>query len=148
MEVAQLTVARALAASHLAGTGDRWLHVQTVGAKAEWLTTLLGLRPEVPIAAWMHKIGYSNSVSETGFHVLDGARWLRKQGRGQIVVGLDAHHSGATFEAEESGLAADLAQFPYPDSVQLDALNYCDLTTGPNVQRDCDRPHIGYLGSI
>jgi hypothetical protein len=42
-----------------------------------------------------------------------------------------AHHSGARFEAEERGLAADLAEFPFEDSPTLDALVTADLTTGP-----------------
>jgi HD superfamily phosphodiesterase len=86
-------------------------------------------------AAWLHDVGYSNVVASTGFHPLDGARWLRSQGFDERVVGLVAHHSCALIEAQERGLADDLAnEFPREASPTADALWYCDLTTGTDGQ--------------
>jgi hypothetical protein len=53
-----------------------------------------------------------------------------------MVCRLVAHHSCAIAEAEEYGLAADLAREfkPAPRSL-ADALIYCDMTTGPDGQR-------------
>jgi hypothetical protein len=44
---------------------------------------------------------------------------------------LVAHHSGATFEAEERGYAAELGAFEQEHSPVMDALIYSDMTTGP-----------------
>ena len=62
-------------------------------------------RPELLIAAaYLHDIGYAPELEDTGFHPLDGARWLRAQGQERLAC-LVAHHSGAWFEAEARGLA-------------------------------------------
>ena len=46
---------------------------------------------------------------------------------------LVANHTGALIEAEERGLAEQLAtEFPAPDSLLYDALTFCDLRTGPD----------------
>ena len=48
-----------------------------------------------------------------------------------------AHHTGASIEAEERGLADELAaEFPIGDAdlSALAALTYCDMTTGPDGQ--------------
>ncbi len=46
-----------------------------------------------------------------------------------------AHHSGATFEAEERGYAAELGAFEREHGPVMDALSYADMTTGPAGQR-------------
>jgi len=48
-------------------------------------------------AAWLHDIGYSPEVSRTGFHPLDGARYLLSVGASADLVGAVAHHSCARF---------------------------------------------------
>lgn len=83
------------------GNGDRWLHVQPVAVCAD------GLRPVVAAedgdllvaAAWFHDIGYSPALRDTGFHPLDGARYLASLGH-EREAGRVAHHSGARFVAE------------------------------------------------
>jgi len=86
-------------------------------------------------AAWLHDIGYAPELAETGFHPLDGARWLRTAGFGDRLAGLVAYHSCAVFEAEERGLAAVLrSEFGDEESDLRDALWYADLTTGPDGQ--------------
>lgn len=46
-----------------------------------------------------------------------------------------AHHSCATFDAEERGYTAELAAFEQEHSPVMDALVYSDMTTGPAGQR-------------
>jgi hypothetical protein len=67
----------------------------------------------------------------TGFHPLDGARFLEARGFDRRLCRLVAHHSGARFEAEERGLARELAAFEPEDSPVMDALIYADMRTGP-----------------
>ncbi|WP_406691504.1 phosphohydrolase [Saccharopolyspora sp. ID03-671] len=83
----------------------------------------------------MHDIGYAPEIGHTKFHPLDGARYLRNRGWSEVIVNLVAHHSGARFEAAERGMSDELAEFPFEDSVLLDALVTADLTTGPTGQR-------------
>jgi hypothetical protein len=128
--------ARDLAESCLGDMGDRWLHVQAVGRSAEELQARrLDVSDAVVMAAWLHDVGYGESVADTGFHPLDGARWLQEYGAPPGVVALVAHHSGARFEAEERGLADAFAQFPEPDPDQLDVLTLIDMSTSPAGKR-------------
>ena len=85
-------------------------------------------------AAWLHDIGYAPTIAATGFHPLDGARFLSAAGAPARVVGLVAHHSCAVLEAELRGLAADLAEFDDERGAVRDALWYCDITTSPDGQ--------------
>jgi hypothetical protein len=86
-------------------------------------------------AAWLHDIGYAPEIVDTGFHSLDGARWLREQGQPVRLAALVAYHSCAVFEAAERGLADDLqSEFEDEHSVVTDLLCYADMTTGPNGQ--------------
>jgi HD superfamily phosphodiesterase len=84
-------------------------------------------------AAWLHDIGYTPDLAATGFHPLDGARYLRDVEQADPrLCGLVAHHSCAGIEAEERGLADDLfREFQRVDAVLEDALAYCDMTTTP-----------------
>jgi HD superfamily phosphodiesterase len=87
-------------------------------------------------AAYLHDIGYAPDLAETGFHPLDGARYLRDvEDADPRLCNLVAHHSCAGIEAEERGLADVLArEFPQVDAVLEDALAYCDMTTTPTGQ--------------
>src|SRR5580693_4887911 len=56
----------------------RWSHSRGVAARARTLAPILG--PDASLltaAAWLHDIGYAPALAETGFHPLDGARYLR-----------------------------------------------------------------------
>jgi predicted hydrolase (HD superfamily) len=109
----------------------RWPHVQAMGAKAASLAPALGQDGPILIAAaWLHDIGYSAQLASTGFHPLDGARWLRDQGQKRLA-GLVAHHSRAAREAELRGLSAELAEFVDERTPVRDALWACDMTTSP-----------------
>lgn len=127
--------ARATAERLLSGLGPRWQHVQGVAAAADGLLTRLAPSVDgdlVRMAAWLHDVGYAPSPEQTGFHPLDGARFLRARGAPEVVVSLVAHHTGAVFEAEQRGLAAALSVFAAPPQELLDVLTYADLTTAPN----------------
>ena len=107
--------------------------MQAVAEAAQRVAYRLALDADVLVsAAWLHDIGYSEEVSDSGFHPLDGARYLRDlEWRSEVVV-LVAHHSAALIEAEERGLQGELlAEFPLEPSPSMDALWYCDMTTGP-----------------
>jgi putative nucleotidyltransferase with HDIG domain len=80
-------------------------------------------------AAILHDVGYSNELKFTGFHPVDGARYLRSMGWDDRVVNLVAHHSCARVRAEQLGLSAAMSEFD-PGPPQLtDFLIFCDLTT-------------------
>jgi predicted hydrolase (HD superfamily) len=116
----------------------RWAHVQGVAATARTLCGMLGDDADlIVIAAWLHDVGYAPTIASTGFHALDGARYLRDECRADsLLCRLVAHHSGATFEAAERGLRRELTdEFPLAPVDLLDALTYCDMTTGPDGQR-------------
>jgi predicted hydrolase (HD superfamily) len=113
----------------------RWAHTQGVAARAVSLAPILGDDTDlVTAAAWLHDIGYSPMLVDTGFHPLDGARHLRDvECADDMLCRLVAHHSCAIVEAEERGLAEDLSREFEPARQDLaDALIYCDMTTGPD----------------
>ena len=113
----------------------RWAHSQGVASRARSLAPILGGEAELlEAAAVLHDIGYSPRITDTGFHPLDGARFLRSTEHvDDRVVRLVAHHSCALLEAEERGLREELAsEFPLEEPHLVDALIYCDMTTTPD----------------
>jgi putative nucleotidyltransferase with HDIG domain len=99
--------ARSVAQTHLEVTRPaRWQHVTAVAAAAERLAALLDAPSSetVVTAAWLHDIGHAPGVRDTGFHALDGARFLTRMRRFPAeVIALVAHHSGADSEAAQHG---------------------------------------------
>jgi hypothetical protein len=83
-------------------------------------------------AALLHDIGYAPGLACTGFHPLDGARYLRGLGGPDRLVNLVAHHSCARLEAELRGLADELAEFADERTALRDALWWADMTTTPD----------------
>jgi HD domain len=128
--------AQELAFGLLHGIPDRWLHVQAVAVRAGELRPAVAAtdRSLLVTAAWLHDIGYSPALLETGFHPLDGARYLVGAGHSREAA-LVAHHSGARFVAEVRGLVAELAGFPFAEDPLTDALTYADQTVGPRGER-------------
>jgi len=127
-------LARALLAEPLP---HRWAHTQGVAAQAETLAPILGDDADLlTAAAWLHDIGYSPALATTGFHPLDGARYLRDTEHADPrLCNLVAHHSCALIEAEERGLADQLTTEFTPERDDLiNALIYCDMTIGPDGQ--------------
>jgi putative nucleotidyltransferase with HDIG domain len=120
----------------LAPLGRRWSHVQSVAASADDVATKTGLDVESLVAAaWLHDVGYAEDLHESGFHPIDGARYLRRTGWSEEVVRLVAHHSCSRFEADLRGLTPALDEFPRPSPDLEDALCFCDMTTGPAGER-------------
>ncbi|NGO71332.1 HD domain-containing protein [Streptomyces boncukensis] len=112
----------------------RWSHSLGVAGRARELRPILGQDADLmEAAAVLHDVGYSPSIATTGFHPLDGARFLRDQENAdERVVRLVAHHSFALLEAEERGLREELeAEFEQERPDLVDALVMCDMTTTP-----------------
>jgi putative nucleotidyltransferase with HDIG domain len=125
------TVAQQTAARFVGPLGDRWLHTVAVAKCAAELADVLSLEADVLVAAaWLHDIGYARVAVATGFHPLDGARYVVGQLWPMRIAGLVAHHSGARFVATARGLGPALAAYPDEGGLMSDALTYCDQTVG------------------
>lgn len=124
--------AAALAGLLLADLPRKWAHTQEVARHARWAAAGVepGERGLLVAAAYLHDIGYAESIAHTGFHPLDGARYLNGLGLFELAC-LVGHHSGAAIEAEYRGLNAELAEFPRPTGAVADAVTYADVTSGP-----------------
>ena len=113
----------------------RWAHVQGVAARARSLAPILGADADLlEAAAWLHDIGYAPGLAATGFHPLDGARYLRDaQHADALLCRLVAHHSCAIIEAGERGLADVLTlEFEPAPPALSSVLTYCHMTTSPD----------------
>ncbi|QRX92341.1 HD domain-containing protein [Streptomyces noursei] len=113
----------------------RWSHSLGVAERARSLRSILGEDAALmEAAAVLHDIGYSPRIASTGFHPLDGARFLRDQEAiDERVVRLVAHHSCALLEAEERGFREELeTEFELERPELVDALLFCDMTTTPD----------------
>jgi hypothetical protein len=124
-----------LAGGKLAGVLPRWwAHVQRVSRRARLVAPLFSVdNGELLVgAALLHDIGYAPELVSTGFHPLDGARYLQDVGSPDRLVNLVAHHSCATLEAELRGLSGGLAEFEDEKTVLRDALWWADMTTTPD----------------
>ncbi|MGD9531981.1 MAG: HD domain-containing protein [Dehalococcoidia bacterium] len=131
--VPSIAEAESLAEELLAPLGNRWLHTQAVAVRAQELADAVPDedRDLLVVAAWLHDIGYARDVVDVGFHPIDGARFLARRGADGRLCALVAHHSAATIEAEERGLAAELAEWEREEGPVPDALWTADMTTGP-----------------
>jgi HD domain-containing protein len=118
----------------LSPLGNRWLHVQQVAQQARKIELAVPEpdRDLLVAAAYLHDIGYARQLVKTGFHPLDGGRWVRDNGGDSRLAALVAHHSCAVHEARIRGLDRELiAEFEIEQSATYDALVYCDMTVGP-----------------
>lgn len=125
--------ARALAEARLRPLGRRWAHTMAVAERAESAATVLteDEHAVVVAAAFVHDLGYAEGIAGTGFHHLDGARFLRDLGEDRLA-GLVAFHSAGRWEAEARGLTRELAEFDDERSLTADVLAHADLLTGPD----------------
>ena len=116
---------------------NRWAHSRGVGLKAREIRRIAGEHADLlEAAAFVHDIGYAPGVRDTGFHPLDGARYLRDTTDAPpLLCTLVANHTGALVEASERGLSGPLlTEFPIagdPDEELVAAITYCDLSVGP-----------------
>lgn len=131
---AMVSAARELANRMLDDNAERRAHSAGVAARAASLSRAVpeGEASALVAAAWLHDIGYASGLKDTGFHPLDGARYLRATGWDPIVCDLVAHHSGSRFVAGYRGLDKELSEFTYDESPVTDALTIADQTIGPN----------------
>lgn len=83
-------------------------------------------------AAWLHDVGYTPSIAVSGFHPLDGARYLASLNACGRLCALVANHSGAYHESLLLNLAVELSEFPDEKSLARDGLWYADMTTSPD----------------
>ncbi|MFF7408803.1 HD domain-containing protein [Streptomyces lydicus] len=117
----------------------RWAHSRGVAQRARDLAEVVGDdAPLLSSAAVLHDVGYAPRLAKTGFHPLDGARFLRDvHGAEERLTRLVANHSCALLEAEERGLREVLeTEFPLLEDQRLvDALVWCDMTTTPDGDR-------------
>ena len=82
------------------------------------------------------RVGYHSDMALTGFHPLDGARWLRNHHWPNETCRLVAWHTQSLEEARLYGLATELAaEFEPPPPLAASALAWADLTASPNGER-------------
>lgn len=109
---------------------QRWNHVQGVARRAELFADQLPSWKILKAAAYLHDIGYARPAFDTGYHQLDGARYLRRLGCDESIINLVGNHSEAALQAEALGLGPDLAaEVPMDESLPHRQLHFCDLTT-------------------
>lgn len=121
-----------LAARHLGSMPDRLNHSLCVARRAHEVRR--GVEDpgrHLVAAALVHDLGYDPELRRTGMHAIDGASYLRSLGAPDEVVCLVAFHTGAEYEADERGLADELAAFSRPPQGLLDLLILADLTSSP-----------------
>jgi len=121
-----------LASQLLRNDPERLAHSSSVADQAEVLAVTVAPKDQAALvsAAWLHDIGYSESLQQTGFHPVDGARHLRRLGWPTLVQDLVAHHSGSRFVATVRGLEPLLAEFVFKEDELSDALTVADQTVG------------------
>lgn len=113
----------------------RWSHVRGCADRAQIAADALLGEVDASIlvsAALLHDIGYAPAIAHTGFHALDGARFLQSIDIPDRVCALVAHHSCAYREAELRGLSAELGEWTDEQSLVRDALWWADMTTTPD----------------
>lgn len=113
----------------------RWKHSLGVAERARAIAGALGSDAELlEAAAVLHDIGCAPDLAKTGFHPLDGARYLRDVAQAdERVIRLVAHHSCAWMEAEARGFREELeAEFQREVPELTDALCFCDMNTTPD----------------
>lgn len=127
--------ARAAIAHHLETLPQRRRHVQATARLADAVAAAYpGHKDRLVAGLLLHDIGYAPELAKTGFHPLDGARFVRDQGYPDLAA-LVAHHTGARYEATLRGMEALEEEFPYRATGLGAAMTYCDLTTSPTGER-------------
>jgi hypothetical protein len=130
--------AAVLADRLLRGEGTRLAHSATVAHQVDRVGCLVEVQWQSAImdAAWLHDVGYGERVASTGFHPLDGARWLRARGWPNETCRLVAWHTAASVEGRLRGLRQALAaEFDPPPRLPAAALTWSDLTSSPCGER-------------
>ena len=121
-----------LAQRVLADDPHRLAHVRGAGFIAGMAAGALGVdEPEtVVVAALLHDIGYSPVIARTGFHPLDGALFLAREGWPDAVVLLVAHHSHAAVLAPYYGVQQHMELLDHAHGRVDDIITFSDLRAG------------------
>lgn len=129
--------AERLAARLLCADPGRLRHVRTAGAVALLVADCVPERHlDLLLAATvLHDIGYAPQVRDSGFHPLDGARWLLANGADPRVAGAVGHHSEALALAATAEHRAALSALAAPPQAVADVITYADQTTAPDGRR-------------
>jgi hypothetical protein len=129
----ELAWAERVAQQLLEPLGSRWRHTMGVAAQARTVSVILEPSEAIVLeaAAYVHDVGYAPELARTGFHPLDGARFVRARGHERLAE-LVAYHSDARAQADALGLLPGLLEFEDERSLVSTALTYCDLTVGPH----------------
>jgi hypothetical protein len=138
MTAEESTDAALFAGVALRHVGTRLEHSCRVASQATIARPILGSPWSAALvdAAWLHDVGYNAQLAVTGFHPLDGARWLRDHGWPDEVCRLVAWHTEAVLEAEMRGLDEALrSEFELPPPLAQAALTWADLTASPTGAR-------------
>src|SRR5438034_11350805 len=92
--------------SLLSPLGKRWPHVQGVVERSRHIGKIFDEDDQAYLiaSAYLHDIGYAPSLQQTGFHPIDGARYLQSHNQDRLAS-LTAYHSGAQFEAALRGIS-------------------------------------------
>lgn len=123
-----------VASELLLAVGTRVEHSRAVARQAATASTLLDAQWSSALrdAAWLHDVGYAPRAVASGFHPLDGARWLRTHGWRPEVCRLVAWHTRAGAEADIRHLKNELVtEFPPPPELAQAVLTWADLTSSP-----------------
>jgi hypothetical protein len=126
--------ARTLAHRLLADDPQRLAHVSGAALIAGMAANALKVdQPDSVIAAaWLHDIGYVPRLARTGFHPLDGAIYLAREGWPDRVVLLVAHHSQAAVLAPYYGVLNHMTLLDHEYEPADDVLTFSDLRAGIN----------------
>ena len=126
--------AQNLAQTLLADDPTRLAHVRGAGTIAGLVTGALHVdQPEIIVAAaWLHDIGYAPAIARTGFHPVDGALFLAREGWPDPVVLMVAHHSHAAILAPHYGVQHHMALLEHVRGPADDIITFSDLRAGPN----------------
>lgn len=124
-----------IATELVSGLEPRMTHIRAAAEKAVVLAPKIFVDPNevelVVAAVWLHDIGYSPALIQTGFHPLDGAQWLVGQGQ-DALASLVAYHSDAREQAAGLGLLEALREIPpTPNPLHQQFVDGIDATTGP-----------------
>jgi putative nucleotidyltransferase with HDIG domain len=123
-----VTRAEELARAYLRDLPRRLQHVEGVARRAATVADAVDDAELLVAAAWLHDIGYSAELATTGFHPVDGAKFLRAQGESHRLCALVANHSCACVEARRRGVPLLWEDERTP---LRDALWWADMSTTP-----------------
>ncbi|WP_421899102.1 HAD-IIB family hydrolase [Maridesulfovibrio sp.] len=127
-----------LAASFFPADSTRLAHMRQACKTARRLAAQMDYDTEtaetVVTAALFHDVGYSEKLSKTGFHPLDGAAYLAHCNAPEDLVSAVLWHSSTPVEIESMPEMKEIySQFPGPnyDCPIYKAVAYCDFRTSP-----------------